>query len=168
MNLQEDFPNMAKWWLESPDEILSFVYWLKKQTPPIDKDKRDLAWRGIVTQLHRKHPAPTSIYKKLIGEVNENKMIKLAPLIKEREETYFKTFTAAVQYAESYTKKKGYEIDEDDWAQQITLGRGKPGVGKTFKASIELIKNGKPSKKNLQMQVYGMDSGNYELTFYIS
>ena len=47
-------------------------------------------------------------------------------------------------------------------------GRLRPGVGETHKFSISLIKNDKPQKKNLNISLYGMESGKYELTYYIN
>jgi len=38
--------------------------------------------------------------------------------------------------------------------------------GKTVKVSVELTKDGKPQRKELQIQVYGMKNG-YELNCYI-
>ena len=55
------FPNMSEWWNEEPDDVLSFVYWLKGQFPPIDPDKRAEAWKSLSQQLELKHPSPSSI-----------------------------------------------------------------------------------------------------------
>jgi hypothetical protein len=34
--------------------------------------------------------------------------------------------------------------------------------------SVGLVKDGKPQKKNLNITLYGMESGKYELTYYIN
>ena len=47
------------------------------------------------------------------------------------------------------------------------MGPKKPGTGKTNRYTIELMKNGKPTKRMLQMQVY-YDEGRYELNMYVS
>lgn len=103
---------------------------------------------------------------------NENTMIKLKDLMSESNETYFKSFTDAASAAKAYAMKKGYEIDEDDWQSQIAFGgkysRSRPSVGKTNSFSIGLLRNGKPQRKALNISVYGMDSGNFELTNYIN
>lgn len=86
-------------------------------------------------------------------------------------EIYFNSFSEAVQFAKEQVKKKGYDIDEDDWAREITFGRGRPKNGETTKATISLLKNDKPQRKSLHIQVYdmGRQSGrNYELNWYIS
>ena len=99
-------------------------------------------------------------------------MIKLKELLNESKGTYFRTAYEAVEYARSMAEKKGYEVDEDDWQTQIGFGgkhnRLRPGVGKTHSFTVGLIKNGKPQRKALSISLYGMESGNYELTTYIN
>jgi hypothetical protein len=99
-------------------------------------------------------------------------MIKLKDLMSEANDTYFKSFTDAASSARAYAMKKGYEIDESDWQSQIAMGgkysRSRPSVGKTNSFTIGLMRNGKPQKKALQISVYGMESGNFELTNYVS
>jgi hypothetical protein len=71
--LKEDFPNMLKWWKEDPKKVMEFVYWLQKKTPPTG-DKWNKAWKNIAIQLNKKHKAPSSELKKIMGEsVNEAK-----------------------------------------------------------------------------------------------
>jgi uncharacterized OB-fold protein len=67
------FPNMQKWWKEDPKDVMSFVYWLQKKTPPTG-DKWDKAWKGVATHLNKKHKAPSSDFEKIMGEsINEAK-----------------------------------------------------------------------------------------------
>lgn len=77
-----------------------------------------------------------------------------------------KTFSSAVQHAAEVAKKRGYEVDDEDWDQKVAMGPRKPSKGKTNSYSIDLTKNGKPVKQKLQMQVY-YDEGRYELNMYI-
>jgi hypothetical protein len=95
-------------------------------------------------------------------------MIKLKDLIKEATdfETYHKSYTSAINAAREYAEKKGYEINDDDAFTKIGMGPRKPSEGKTNKFSIELSKDGKPSRKQLHIQVYGMRNS-YELNAYI-
>jgi len=98
---------------------------------------------------------------------------KLTPKkVNEVNNTYFNSFTDAVNYARKATEKRGFEINEDDWQTQIALGgkysRSRPSVGKTNTFSVGLLKGGKPQRKNLNISVYGMESGKFELTFYIN
>jgi hypothetical protein len=100
-------------------------------------------------------------------------MLKLQDLLKEAPNNiYFKSATEAVTYAREQAEKKGFEIDDQDWNSEITMGgrysRTRPGVGKMHSFSIGLLKGGKPQKKNLNISLYGMESGKFELTFYIN
>jgi hypothetical protein len=80
---------------------------------------------------------------------------------------YHSTFTAAAQAATNLAKKRGFEIDDDDWFNQVSTGPKKPGKGKTNRYIVKVTKNGKETKKRLAFQVYGMDSGKYELNAYV-
>jgi len=80
---------------------------------------------------------------------------------------YHKTFSSAVQHALSQVEKQGYEVDGDEWDRKVAMGPKKPSRGKTNTYTIDLMKNGKESKRKLQMQVY-YDEGRYELNMYIS
>lgn len=83
---------------------------------------------------------------------------------------YFDTYSAAVQHAAKQAEKKGFEIVEDDWFNQVTTGKGKPGRGKTTRHTLKLTKGGKPVRKSLSIQVYNRDTNKntYELNFYVS
>ena len=82
-------------------------------------------------------------------------------------EIYHKDYSTAVQTAIKQAEKRGYEVDMDDWHDKVATGPKKPSSGKTNSFSINLMKDGKPSKKKLQMQVYNMDNHKYELNMYI-
>ena len=99
-------------------------------------------------------------------------MIKLKDLLNEAEyKVYHKSFTDAADEARKIAEKRGFEIDEDDWQSQIAMGgknvRSRPSVGKDTRFTVGLLKGGKPQRKALQIQVYGMKSG-YELNAYIN
>ena len=87
-------------------------------------------------------------------------------------ETYHKTFTSAAEAAEAMVKKRGFEVDTNDWSSQVAMGgkytRSRPSVGKTNSFTVGLTKGGKPQRKALQFSVYGMASGKFELTAYIN
>lgn len=106
--------------------------------------------------------------KSIIEEANLNPKTQ----VQEANDTYFKAAYEAAEYAKKQAEKKGFQVDEDDWQSQIGMGgkynRMRPSVGKTHSFSIGLIKNGKPQKKSLNISLYGMDSGKYELTHYIN
>ena len=82
-------------------------------------------------------------------------------------EVYHKDYSTAVQTAIKQAEKRGYEVDMDDWHDKVATGPKKPSSGKTNSFSVNLMKDGKPSKKKLQMQVYNMDNQKYELNMYI-
>ena len=106
---------------------------------------------------------------KINSKVAETKVNKK---LDEANDTYFKSFTQAVEYARKATEKRGFVIDEDDWQTQIAFGgkysRSRPSKGKTNSFTVGLSKNGKKQRKALNISVFGMDSGNYELTQYIN
>ena len=88
---------------------------------------------------------------------------------KDNPELYYSTYSAAVQKA---VEKKGYKVDADDYHQQVTVGKGKPGEGKTTSHTIQLTKaDGSPVKKRLSIQVYNRGykaPKPYELNHYVS
>lgn len=100
-------------------------------------------------------------------ELNEA-LSAIANVLKEASEyqVNHKSFSSAVQHAMEVAKKRGYEVDEEDWDRKVALGPKKPSAGKTNSYSINLTKNGKEVKQKLQMQVY-YDEGRYELNMYI-
>lgn len=87
---------------------------------------------------------------------------------KEQHKIYHNTFSEACSEVIAFAKEKGYEVDENDWFNKVSVGSKKPSDGKTNRYSIELEKEGKPQKKMLHFQVYGMKSGKYELNAYIN
>ncbi len=95
-------------------------------------------------------------------------MISFSQYLKEGDyPLYHKTFTSASQAALDLVKKRGFEIDDDDWFNQVSTGPKKPGKGKTNRYVVKVTKNGRETKKRLAFQVYGMDSGKYELNAYV-
>ena len=97
---------------------------------------------------------------------------KINTKIDEANDTYFKSFTDAVEFARKATEKRGFTIAKDDWQSQIAFGgkysRSRPSKGKTNSFTVGLLKKGKPQRKSLQISVFGMPSGSYELTHYIN
>jgi hypothetical protein len=88
-------------------------------------------------------------------------------IIEADYQLYHPTFTAAAKAALDLAKKKGFEVDEDDWFNQVSTGPKKPSKGKTNRYVVKVTKKGKETKKRLAFQVYGMDSGKYELNAYV-
>ena len=75
---------------------------------------------------------------------------------------YHNLFSEAIDEAYEYVKKKGYSPVEN-----MFLWERVP-YGETRSFHIDLTKDGKEQKKCLQMQLYRMDSGRYELNCYIN
>ncbi len=107
-------------------------------------------------------------------KLTDEQLNQLQKEIKEANESpYFNTFSGAVQAARASAEAKGYEINENDWFNQINVGQGKPKEGQTTNAVIGLLLNGKPQRKHLNIQVYNMGLSfgggkNYELNYYIN
>ena len=101
------------------------------------------------------------------GKKKNETMLRLKNLLGEAKfETYHNTYTSAINAAREYAEKQGYEINDDDSFTKIGMGPRKPSEGKTNRFSIEITKDGKPQRKMLHIQVYGMKN-KYELNAYI-
>ena len=97
-------------------------------------------------------------------------MLDEARAKKEPMEIYHPSYSSAVQHAKAHAEKQGYEISDDDWHSNVTMGPGKPSGGKTTRHVIPLHKDGKLSKKGLAIQVHDRQTNNkpYELNSYIN
>jgi len=97
--------------------------------------------------------------------------MKLTDLLNENYKVYHKSFSEAAQEAIKVAKKKGFDVDEEDWQNEVAMGgrynRARPATGDTHDFKVALTKNGKPTKKFLVFQVYGMKN-QFELNAYIS
>ena len=148
------------------DEVKKFekiVELLIKRPSKVGVKKLDDAWRsiwnhkgGAAIGMNGKGPHADTI----IESLNEAEY-----------PVYHKSFTSAADAARAFAEKRGFEIDEDDWSTQIGMGgknvRSRPSEGKTTEFTVGLLKGGKPQRKSLQIQVYGMKNG-YELNAYIN
>jgi len=88
---------------------------------------------------------------------------------KTNYEIYHDTYSSAVHTALDYAKKLGFDFSEDDVFHIISVNTKKPSPDQTTRFSLPLSKNDKPSKKNLQVQVYNRntDKKSFELTVYV-
>lgn len=105
-------------------------------------------------------------YEEIIQVEDDLRIAESVNEAKSDFEVYHKSYTSAINAAKEYAEKKGYEINDDDSFRQIGMGPRKPSEGKVNRFSIELSKDGKVQKKQLQIQVYGMRNV-YELNAYI-
>lgn len=95
-------------------------------------------------------------------------------------EIYHNSYTSAIQEVEKFVKSKKFFLDKEEMASEVGMGPPKPGAGKTNRFSLKLYKTeadieaGKPVKKAVHFQVFGMGStkalsaDKYELNVYIS
>ena len=78
-------------------------------------------------------------------------------------ELYHRDFSSAMQHAYKHAKAKlGVDVDPEEIHNKVAMGPRKPSKGKTN--SYRLLDKG--GKKAIQVQVYGMDNGKYELNMY--
>jgi len=83
-------------------------------------------------------------------------------------EIYHDSYTSALSEVLDLVARNGYKVDEDLWFTNVSSGPRKPSAGKTNSFTLELEKGGKPTRKVVSFQVYGLESGRYELNAYIS
>ena len=101
-------------------------------------------------------PVRTNIVKTKDDVVNEAKS-------STGYELYHRDFSSAMQHAYKHAKAKlGVDVDPEEIDRKVAMGPRKPSKGKTN--SYRLLDKG--GKKAIQVQVYGMDNGKYELNMY--
>ena len=100
-------------------------------------------------------------------EIDGEKLVFIQEFVNEADDVYHKSYTHAIEAAQNYAGKKGYTIEDDELFTKVGMNSKRPSVGKTTRVSLELLKNGKPQRKMLHIQVYGMKNG-YELNAYIN
>lgn len=104
---------------------------------------------------------------KNLTEAYTKRLKQLAGIITESSFPYFETLSGALSHVKSETEKKGYEIENVD-NEFFHFGIGGISYGQTKRESFNILKDGQPQRKKLQIQIYRMDSGRYELNFYIA
>jgi predicted Zn-dependent protease len=104
-----------------------------------------------------------------LSENFKKRLQELASILSEEKnnDTYFETLSQALDKVLEKATKQGYEI-EDQEREFFLFGVGGISYGQTKQASFNLLRDGKPTKKKLQVQIYRMDSGRYELNQYIA
>lgn len=98
-----------------------------------------------------------------------NEVLKAVSRLAEASGLYHKTFSDAVSAAVEKAEKQGYIVDTHDISDALSKipGRGRPSVGKTTIFKIPVVQKGQKKTKYLQIQVYGMESGTFELNSYV-
>jgi len=87
-----------------------------------------------------------------------------------RPENYYKYYYQAIDAALKYAIAQGYTYDKDEISQELIFHSKRPIPGEYVTLHLPILKNGKSSKKFLQVIVYGMDDARewYELVTYIN
>jgi len=79
--------------------------------------------------------------------------------------TYLESQSAALNEAYTNAQSKGYTVNEPNniWTEHVHYGT-------TVQYNLPLIKTstGNPARKWLHINLYRMDSGKYELTYYFN
>lgn len=94
-------------------------------------------------------------------------LVKIGKVSKGKYQIYHNTYSSAINEALEYAESMGYEPDVEDVWNNISIGPKKPSDGKLNKITIGLFKQGKPQRKALNIQVYGLGD-RYELNTYIN
>lgn len=82
-------------------------------------------------------------------------------------DTYFDTQSGAVEAAITKAQSRGFEVNDEDIANSV-FAQGWVGTENNRSGSIPLYKDGVEQRKMLQISLYRMPSGKYELTSYIN
>ena len=84
---------------------------------------------------------------------------------------YHDSFTACAAEARRGAEAQGYQICERNWQTEIAFNgkysRARPDVGNVHRFTVALEKNGRPQRKALNFQVYGMETC-FELNAYVN
>jgi hypothetical protein len=150
---------------ESVNEAKAFVVMFK--------DKKDLPNRNVKpsSAAYSKEVDAKKFLKSVENDGGKGMIVKsnVSGMKVEAKdvEVYHKSYTHAIEAAEAYALKKGYTIEDDEMFTKVGMNSKRPSVGKTTKVNLELLRKGKPQKKMLHIQVYGMKNG-YELNAYIN
>lgn len=78
-------------------------------------------------------------------------------------EVYHKTLSSALEEVKKYAIARGFDPIEFDMmdVQHVAYGQ-------TERFHKELTKDGRPLRRSMNVQIYRMDSGNYELNMYVA
>ena len=83
---------------------------------------------------------------------------------------YHESYTSAINEAIEFALNDGYELNDEELAQDVGFDSVRPQNGKTTRLSLKLHTNKGLSSERLQVQVYnrGTETKTYELNCYIS
>ena len=87
-------------------------------------------------------------------------------MIMNSADTYFETQASALQFVyDTIDMENHYEIVFPDhlWCEHIMYGHNR-----IYHLELKVKRTGNPARKVLHISLYRMDSGNYELTYYLN
>ena len=61
-----------RWWENDPEDLMAYLYWLKRSLPPVDPRKKKREWLKIMDQLAAKHKAPYKDFSRLAKHTFES------------------------------------------------------------------------------------------------
>jgi len=61
-----------RWWENDPEDLMAYLYWLKRSLPPVDPRKKKREWLKIMDQLATKHKAPYKDFSRLAKHTFES------------------------------------------------------------------------------------------------
>jgi hypothetical protein len=134
---------------------------------PQKKEDNEITNRSAAMKPQTYNDPKTGRKKVRMVPVNTN-IVKTNDRVDEAKsstgyELYHRDFSSAMQHAYKHAKAKlGVDVDPDEIWSKVAMGPSKPSKGKTN--SYRLLDKG--GKKAIQVQVYGMDNGKYELNMY--
>jgi len=136
-----------------------------------DADDEEEKVEGVDKHLEvQKDEATGAVFVSHVKEEIEESTEELEEKRKSKSdyEIYHDSYTSALSEVLDFVARNGYKVDEDLWFTNVSSGPRKPSAGKTNSFTLELEKGGKPTRKVVSFQVYGLESGRYELNAYIS
>ena len=134
---------------------------------PQKKEDNEITNRSAAMKPQTYNDPKTGRKKVRMVPVNTN-IVKTNDRVDEAKsstgyELYHRDFSSAMQHAYKHAKAKlGVDVDPEEIDKKVASGPRKPSKGKTN--SYRLLDKG--GKKAIQVQVYGMDNGKYELNMY--
>lgn len=152
------------------------AFYVKSYIDKLGRGAGQMDWVNSVKSIYEsinmpsnvEHTTISSKINAIITRVEDlYKLYTENTILESNYEVYHNSYSSAVSAGLKYAKSNGYDIVEDDVWDQISVGPAKPSEGRTNRATIGLIKDGKPQRKALHMQIYGMGNGRYELNVYI-
>lgn len=134
-NEEEEIVNLLKWYDYPPEQVMTFVYWVKNQIPPTDKEAYDASWSKILLQLQKLSPDPKSISERISNLSKEMKFTE--NYMGNKGETYM--------ISKSGSKNRpSYVLEKPDGSAQVDMMFSSPEEAKKYADKKGLDVSSKP------------------------